>query len=437
MAGRSQIPFIVVDAAGDALKDATVAITNRVGGAAAVVYTSETGGVTLGTGTPQVLSQKDGRIPGWLPEGSYNIVITHASLPGSPWTRPLDVVKGAGVGNLKDALVSAVKVVANAVTTAKLATDSVTTAKLTAANVTEPKIADSAASSRAIAAGAVTAAKLASDSIDDRAIASGAVTTTKIALLAVNTSELIDGAAVAGKYAASAVTVAKIPPLQVKSSHIADDAVVDGKFALAALDHDHFNNDVLPVGTIMSFGFDWDLTPYAWLKCDGSYLDSNVWPELRTVIGYTYGHELDGYAGPAGRAKLPDLRGRVPYGHNPGSAAGAQTLGSTEGYTGALDRRGPKHLHYLNSTASLTGTGSTHEHLFSYVHDIKANGGAQQISTFTGLNIFWGNFAIGMGTTGTHTHTLGGFWGDNNGMADAPSFLTVQYYIKAGRQVPV
>jgi microcystin-dependent protein len=50
--------------------------------------------------------------------------------------------------------------------------------------------------------------------------------------------------------------------------------------------------------------------PENWIICDGRSLDTNDYPELFLVIGYTFG----GPSYPEGDFNIPDLRGRFPVG---------------------------------------------------------------------------------------------------------------------------
>ncbi len=105
-------------------------------------------------------------------------------------------------------------IAALAVTAAKIAADAVITAKILDANVTTAKLADNAVTTVKILDGNVTADKLAADS----------VTTVKILDVNVTTGKLADSAVSALKLAADAVTTVKILDANVTSAKLAADA---------------------------------------------------------------------------------------------------------------------------------------------------------------------------------------------------------------------
>lgn len=116
---RGEIPFVVQALTGAALSGASVLVNTR-GSGAATIYAAETGSGTL----PNPLTTgAEGRIDGWLDEGSYDLVISGATI--ATYLQPLEVVRGDGVG----------RIATNAVPTAALQNASVTYAKL-AADVT-------------------------------------------------------------------------------------------------------------------------------------------------------------------------------------------------------------------------------------------------------------------------------------------------------------
>ena len=90
---------------------------------------------------------------------------------------------------------------------------------------------------------------------------------------------------------------------------------------------------VLPIGTIVSYGGDVDrrrliqLFNQGWLLCRGQTLDRTIFDPLWDIIGETYS---DG-AEPAGRFRLPDLRGRAPIGSGQGRDLSNRILGRPGG----------------------------------------------------------------------------------------------------------
>jgi peptidoglycan/xylan/chitin deacetylase (PgdA/CDA1 family) len=73
---RVEIGEVVQDITGQIIGGASVQVNVR-GGGAATVYSAETGGVTLAN---PLLTDANGRIEGWLEEGSYDLVVSHSGV---------------------------------------------------------------------------------------------------------------------------------------------------------------------------------------------------------------------------------------------------------------------------------------------------------------------------------------------------------------------
>jgi hypothetical protein len=71
---RVRIPLVVLDSGGRPLAGATVAVTDRVTGAARTVYAAETGAAALGAA--EVVSDAQGRVPGWTDRGRLQGLVT-------------------------------------------------------------------------------------------------------------------------------------------------------------------------------------------------------------------------------------------------------------------------------------------------------------------------------------------------------------------------
>jgi hypothetical protein len=102
---RAEIGYIITKDNGDAATAASVQVNVRATGNPATVYSAETGGAT----TANPIAVTNGRIEGWLDEGSYNFIITGTGI--TSYTQPVEIVRGDGVGNIAD----------NAVTNSKIA----------------------------------------------------------------------------------------------------------------------------------------------------------------------------------------------------------------------------------------------------------------------------------------------------------------------------
>lgn len=87
---RIKCPITVIDPpTGAAVVGASVNITKRNGGAAATLYSAETG---AGTTANPATTDAQGRVQAWIEPGSYNAAISGGGL--SPYTEPLDLAPG-------------------------------------------------------------------------------------------------------------------------------------------------------------------------------------------------------------------------------------------------------------------------------------------------------------------------------------------------------
>lgn len=135
---RTEIPITVLDAQGNPILGATVAVTNRVGGAAAPLYLGETGATVVGNPT---VTDAAGRVNAWVDRGSYAAVI---SAPGlATYTEPFESAPASDGG----------------VDTAWLADLAVTAAKIAVDTITAAQIAPSAIGASELADGVITAVK--------------------------------------------------------------------------------------------------------------------------------------------------------------------------------------------------------------------------------------------------------------------------------------
>lgn len=101
-----------------------------------------------------------------------------------------------------------------------------------------------------------------------------------------------------------------------------------------------------PVGSLQAYAG--ASAPTGWLLCDGTLYSTSVYPELFSVLGYTYG-------GSGASFNVPDLRGRAPIGAGTGAQNGGTGTGAISGGTaltartrGAFggDERLQSHKHY-------------------------------------------------------------------------------------------
>jgi len=97
---RVQIPFSVetqVEVSSQKLVapviGATISVKNRDTGGSVSIFATETGSSTI----PSPVTDANGNVPGWLPEGSYTITVSGGSPAISPIERAWDAVRGDGV----------------------------------------------------------------------------------------------------------------------------------------------------------------------------------------------------------------------------------------------------------------------------------------------------------------------------------------------------
>lgn len=86
---RVRVPITVIDAAGNGVAGASVRVQKRVGGADAVLYTSETG---PSTATNPTTTDAYGRTTAWVDQGQYNAIVSGGSI--TTYTQPFDAASG-------------------------------------------------------------------------------------------------------------------------------------------------------------------------------------------------------------------------------------------------------------------------------------------------------------------------------------------------------
>lgn len=121
----------------------------------------------------------------------------------------------------------------------------------------------------------------------------------------------------------------------------------------------------LPIGTIIPYASG-DNIPAGFLKCDGSYVLKEDYPELYNIIGDTYENPV--LVTPEGSFWLPDLSGRVPVGNT--SVAKDSELASIGSIGGEkkhklTNEEMPIHTHRLYCTANPGNGGPAHMKTYS------------------------------------------------------------------------
>lgn len=113
----------------------------------------------------------------------------------------------------------------------------------------------------------------------------------------------------------------------------------------------------MPLGSMIVYS---SVTPPngKWLRCEGQALSNVVYPDLFTVIGYSFG-------GAGISFNLPDLRGQFIAGYNASGTSEYQTIGQGGGQDSVTLTKPqlPKHQHTIGSGdgASMSNPGN-HDH---------------------------------------------------------------------------
>lgn len=158
-----------------------------------------------------------------------------------------------------------------------------------------------------------------------------------------------------------------------------------------------------PVGSLQAYAG--ASAPTGWLLCDGTSYTTAAYPELYSVLGYTYG-------GSGSNFNVPDLRGRVPMGAGTGAQNGGSGSGAISGGT-AL-------------TARTRGAFGGDERLAAHDHALSTFGmGSAAFSA--GAIGFAQNFVAPTQRTSTDGTGSGG---------NMPPFLVTNYIIRAVADAP-
>ena len=204
----------------------------------------------------------------------------------------------------------------------------------------------------------------------------------------------------------------------------------------------------VPVGAI--FPFAGTILPEGYLLCDGSEKQRVRYPDLFSVIGFTYGDPslLLGLA----TFKLPDLRGRFPLGRDNMDNGDSVPNGADNGLTN-IDSGGGAANRVTDSTADILGNGSgadqrilNVENLPNHIHDLKGDNSTptnqyyvtnnnSATPTDTGSLLGNGPNAAGQGQYFPNTGSMVSSNGYNVPVNIMNPYLTINYIIYAGRVV--
>ena len=167
-----------------------------------------------------------------------------------------------------------------------------------------------------------------------------------------------------------------------------------------ALDgHTHAGGAESPTGVVQMYAG--ASAPAGWLMCDGSFVSKLTYASLWNLIGQQFNNGVDPNDG---TFRLPDMRGRVPFGvdtASPGNAMGAKF--GQKSHTHSQ----PSHSHGLNGIATSSGS---HTHSFAGT----SGGPSTTVTVQSGGGANPGNASHSHSTSGTtgaagdHAHGLSG-----------------------------
>lgn len=162
----------------------------------------------------------------------------------------------------------------------------------------------------------------------------------------------------------------------------------------------------LPVGSV--FMFAGGKAPSHALRCDGSLHSASAYPELFSVIGNTYGGDLDQF-------RVPNLNGRVPVGRDT-----SDTDFSVRGRTGGSKT----HAHTEGNLQAAIGESNGDRSVISY---LGRPVGARAPKTTTRYSVKATSLAVTSRSFDYHT----GVYGTTATASSLQPYTVVDYYIVA------
>jgi sulfur carrier protein ThiS len=152
-----------------------------------------------------------------------------------------------GTAKLAAGAVTADTIATNAITAAKIEAGAISTAKLAVGAVTADTIATNAVVAAKIQAGSVETAKIAVGAIDADRIATNAISAVKIQAGAIETAKIATGAINADKIAANSISADKIQTNAITSDKILANSIIAGKIQAGAV-----RSDEIAAGAIVA-----------------------------------------------------------------------------------------------------------------------------------------------------------------------------------------
>lgn len=177
------------------------------------VYSAETGGGTLA----QPVTTTSGVIPGWVPEGSYDLAYSYGAVTGTRRWNP--VVGGNPL----------------------LAADSVGAAELEADSVGNSEIQDGSVRAQELAADSVGNDELQSDSVDSDNYVDGSIDLIHLAPDSVNGTKIADNSIDSEHYVDGSIDTAHIAADAIDGTLIADDAIGNEHLETGAVTYDNIS----------------------------------------------------------------------------------------------------------------------------------------------------------------------------------------------------
>lgn len=185
---------------------------------------------------------------GWIkgfriyPQRVSNVDMQNITVPVKNTINTLHIAPG---GTVADNTIGEAHLMANSVTTTKIADGAVTEAKIGSGAVTQDKLGIDSVGTAAIINGSVTEAELADNSVTSAKIAFDVIVAEDIQANAITVAELADNAVAEAKIVDGAVTNAKLGADAVDGTKIADDAVDSEHLAAGGIDSEHIANDAV------------------------------------------------------------------------------------------------------------------------------------------------------------------------------------------------
>lgn len=184
-----------------------------------------------------------------------------------------------------------------------------------------------------------------------------------------------------------------------------------------------------PVGSLQAYAG--ASAPTGWLLCDGTSYSTSAYPELYSVLGYTYG-------GSGANFNVPDLRGRMPMGAGTGAGLNSSGTGAPSGTAMTTRTRGqwggeethlntaaesgmPQHGHGIYGTQGNYGTENGFAHTGRVVFSRSGGPGEGNGYNFPSWALY-GSDASAVNASSRHN--------------TVPPFLVTNYIIKAIPDAP-